>query len=57
MYLRMLERPENKTPIMIRTMRQQITQFANRMKQQINVLFNVQQDFLFLEAGIELVKL
>ena len=53
----MLERPENKTPIMIRTMRQQITQFANRMKQQINVLFNVQQDFLFLKSGIVLVKL
>ena len=52
MYLRILESPENKTPMMTRVMRQQITQFPKRTEQKISVLLKVQQqDFFDLQTS------
>ena len=45
--LRILERPENKTPMMTRITRQKITQFPKRIEQKISVLLKVQQQDFF----------
>ena len=52
----MLESPENKTPIMTRTIHRQITQLIKRMEQKINVRFNVQQDFFVSTVGVVLLR-
>ena len=45
--LRILESPENKTPMMARIVKQQITQFPIKTEQKIRVLLKVQQQGFF----------
>ena len=51
--LRILESPENKTPMMARIVKQQITQFPIKTEQKIRVLLKVQQqDFFDLRTSV-----